>query len=342
MKKQITSLVLIALFICNSGVFAQELPQITSIDMVGRGIGNPSFGHYGDYCAQESEGVFTWVGTLFYNYTNDNSANQSFKAYVNNVPGAGYNEQYQFNAIAADEGVSGLMFATVEDGGTYSVAYSEKGSDTYVADNKWRINYGGDGYYKITFNVMDPYAVTMSLKKVDITYANLGSLSVEGYALFQKDDEEKEWFDPDVYEYNCYIPADETPTGVSCFSFRNTKVTFNGESARSPFTYPVTVSDGDVSMIVVTGFDNSSSRTYTIYYKVDANGVNSNQASKAAYTVKGQALTVTGVSAYVVYAVNGTVAADVRTNAPGKSVSLLPGVYVVKTNTAETFKVVIK
>jgi hypothetical protein len=343
MNKQIT-LVSVALFICSLGVLADELPQITSIDLVGRGLGNTSFGQYKDFCAQESEGIFTWVGTLYYNFTNNEGVNQSFKAYVNNELGGTLNQEYQFNALTADDGVSPNYFHTVQDGGTYPVTYSQKGSDVYRADYKWRINSGGDGYYKIKFNVLDQSDITMSLQKVDVTYANLGSLSVDGFPIYAvRGGEESEGFDPEVYEYNCYIPANATETGVTYFSFRGTKSALNENPSNPfPYPYPLTVSNGDISTINVTGFDNATTNTYTINYKLDVTGINKNDVSKVNSYVAGQILTVAGADAYVVYSVSGTVAANVKSNAPGVTVKLLPGVYVVKANTAETFKVVIK
>ncbi|MDR0431607.1 MAG: cadherin-like beta sandwich domain-containing protein [Tannerellaceae bacterium] len=345
MKKQFT-LVLVALFICNMSVSAQELPQITSISAAGRGVwNNTGFGAMPDFAAQVSDGVFVWIGKLTYAGTGNEGQNQSFKFYVNQRENEPV-DKYQLLALTADEGPEGLKYATVEDGGTYDVVYVDKETEAYT-DNKWRIKNGEDGYYKITFNVLDPTSITMSLASVDETYANLGSLSMEGEGLtlyaVRGGGDEIEGFDPDVYEYNCYIPENDTYAGVTYFGYRNTTVAFNGSPTENSYTYLIDVSDGDISTVTVTGFDKTSTKTYTINYKIGTSaGFNKNDVNKISYFVDGQALKVAGVDAYVVYSVNGTVVADIKSNVPGMTVSLLPGVYIVKANTAETFKVVIK
>jgi hypothetical protein len=334
------------------GVFAQDyyLPEIAAIGIAGRGVAtHTGFGHDKDYCAKESEGVFTWVGNLRYEGGSANPGGNGIKWYVSGeIPSAATDDYQLLSAVQQDE--------EIQDGGVYNVAYVARANAPAYTDYKWRLKYGEDGYYKLTLDVLDPTAITMSVKKVDVTYANLGSLAVDGFALFQKDDEENIGFDPDVYEYNCYISEDNTPLDVSYFAFLKTRVTFNGEStpgslpvegttysAGGPYVYPVTVSGGDASMIGVTGFDNSTTNFYTINYINESNsGINSKLVSKVSYSVKDQALTVTGTDAYVVYSVDGIVAADVRSNAPGKTVSLLPGVYIVKANKAEAFKIVVK
>jgi quinol monooxygenase YgiN len=272
MKKQIT-LVLVALFICNLGAFAQNdegVPEITSIELAGRGVyTNGGFGHFGDFCAKESEGVFTWVGRLI---NNSGSGGQGFKCYVNAYT-TDYTDDYQLTSPVNEQ--------PFEDGGTYSARYLSKtvGAISGGRDYKWRTVSGEDGYYKIVFDVSDVTNVTLSPTKVDETYANLGSLSVTDFALVQKDDESK-GFDPDVYEYNCYIPATAISIEVSHFAFRNTKVSFNtlsvpistlvsGKAIGVPYTQSVTVSDGETSTIEVTGFDNATTKTYTINYKLD-------------------------------------------------------------------------
>jgi hypothetical protein len=349
MKKKII-LFLVALFICNVGVFAQNdegVPEITSIVLAGRTVmGNGGFGDYGDYCANESEGVFTWVGRL--DYQSVVGGGQGFKCYTNAYTEGGVVDYYQLTSPVDQQ--------PFESGNTYQVRYLSKAIDiSGDRDYKWRPVEGKDGYFKITFNVSDVSNVTLSPIKVDETYANLGSLSVEGEDLiFVQKEDESAGFDPDVYEYNCYIPENATELGVYHFAFRNTKVKFdevstdpsdwNGgtKSVGLPYLTLVTASNGDVSTIEVTGFDNTSTKTYTINYKNSATGINRNDVSKVTYSVDGRSLTVAGVDAYVVYSVSGTVAADVRSNVSGKTVNLLPGVYVVKVNTAEPFKIIIK
>jgi hypothetical protein len=344
MKKQITLvLVFVALFICNMGVVAQDLPQITSIAAAGRGVwNNEGFGSMPDFAVQEADGSFTWIGKLTYEGTGAANTNQSFKFYVNQTENNPV-DKYQLLALTADEGPEGYKYATVQDGDTYDVVYVDKTTEAYT-DNKWRVKQGENGIYKITFNVLDPSVATMSVQRVaeGESYANLGSLYMEGEDLiFVQKEGESAGFDPDVYEYNCYIPANATDLGVTYFAFRNTKVAFNGISTGNSYMNLVTASDGDVSTVEVTGFDQVTTKTYTINYK-SPTGINKPFASKVTYSVKGRSLTVAGADAYVVYSVSGTVAADVRSNASGKTVSLLPGVYVVKANTAETFKVVIQ
>jgi hypothetical protein len=268
MKKQIT-LVLVAWFICNLSVFAQDLPQIAAIGIAGRGVeGHNDFGHHQNLCAQESAGVFTWVGALRYNAGNGNPGGNGFKWYVGDVVPPTNSDVYQLIALEQQD-------KEVEDGGVYDVVYTNKANTPasgllpVYTDYKWRLKQGEDGYYKITLDVSDLTAITMSVQKVTegAAYANLGSLSVEGLTLVQEADESK-GFDRDVYDYNCYIPANETAIKVSHFAFQRTKVKFNGNSVGNSLTSSITVFENDKSEIEVTGFDNTTTKTYTINYKL--------------------------------------------------------------------------
>lgn len=64
-------------------------------------------------------------------------------------------------------------------------------------------------------------------------------------------------------------------------------------------------------------------------------------SKKATYSVDNGRLTVNGVTAYVVYNTNGVKIADVN-DAANMSVDLMKGVYIVRTQSSESFKVIVK
>lgn len=71
------------------------------------------------------------------------------------------------------------------------------------------------------------------------------------------------------------------------------------------------------------------------------NSINDAKETKATYFVNDGKLTVEGVNAYAVYNINGVKVADVS-DAVNASVALENGVYIVRTQDAETFKVLVK
>lgn len=66
-----------------------------------------------------------------------------------------------------------------------------------------------------------------------------------------------------------------------------------------------------------------------------------NTNDKVTYSVNNSKLTVKGVDAYAVYNINGLKIADVS-DATSTSVDLMQGIYIVRTQNSETFKVVVK
>jgi hypothetical protein len=64
-------------------------------------------------------------------------------------------------------------------------------------------------------------------------------------------------------------------------------------------------------------------------------------ANTVSYTVNNGLLTVEEADAYTVYSISGQKTAEVTNNTAGQSVSLTPGVYVVKTNTGAALKVIV-
>ncbi len=77
--------------------------------------------------------------------------------------------------------------------------------------------------------------------------------------------------------------------------------------------------------------------------KVDSTtvGINDLEIKKATHFVNNGRLTVKGVDAYEVYNINGAKIAEVN-NTGNMSVDLPKGIYVVRTENSETFKVVVK
>ncbi len=105
----------------------------------------------------------------------------------------------------------------------------------------------------------------------------------------------------------------------------------------------VDVSSGSgISSIVVTALDGVTTKTYTINYIVRSTSIDELNKTKAVYFVSNRKLTVRGVDSYTVYAINGMKVASVNANASNKATFLNPGVYIVNTNNAEAFKVIVK
>ncbi len=73
--------------------------------------------------------------------------------------------------------------------------------------------------------------------------------------------------------------------------------------------------------------------------KLDSSNLKEVKGQTATWSVNNGELTVKGIESYAVYNVNGLKIAEAKCC---ESVNLVSGVYVVKTNNAETFKVVVK
>jgi hypothetical protein len=142
-------------------------------------------------------------------------------------------------------------------------------------------------------------------------------------------------FSPETFTYSVTLPEGTTTVTPAATGYVQ-DVTVTGTEA-------VDVSSGSgTSTIVVTALDGSTTATYTINYTVStASGLNAAAANTVSYAVDNGLLTVKGADAYTVYSINGLIAAEVKDNTAGKSVRLIPGVYVVKTNAGAALKVVI-
>lgn len=107
-------------------------------------------------------------------------------------------------------------------------------------------------------------------------------------------------------------------------------------------TGSVDVSTGaGVSTLVATALDGTTTKTYTIHYATSLpNGIQKPGDTKFTYTVSDRKLTVRGVDAYSVYNINGIKVAEVN-NAAETPISLMQGIYVLKTKNAGVAKIII-
>ncbi len=142
-------------------------------------------------------------------------------------------------------------------------------------------------------------------------------------------------FVPETAIYNVVLPKGTesvTPTVIA-----------NVQGATVVGAGAVDVSSGSgVATIVVTALDGITKKTYTIYYEEEPHTkMNEIRAKKVTYSIVERRLTVEGVDSYAVYAISGMKIADVKSNI-NTSVELNPGVYIVKTKEAETFKLIVK
>jgi len=105
----------------------------------------------------------------------------------------------------------------------------------------------------------------------------------------------------------------------------------------------VDVSSGSgVSTIVVTALDGITTKTYMINYTVGAaNSIDEINKTNATYFVKDRKLTVRNIDFYTVYGINGFKIADVN-NVSEAPINLMQGVYILKTNNAGVYKVIVK
>lgn len=168
------------------------------------------------------------------------------------------------------------------------------------------------------------------LTKVDPVYAANATLANITLSVGTVED-----FSPEKTSYSVLLPkgtTSVTPTVVASVQ----EATITGAE-----TVDLSLGSG-VSTIKVTALDGTT-KTYTIIYGIEDLGSGIEQVSaKAACFVADQKLTVTGADAYTVYNINGIKVADVKYNLSETPITLLPGIYVVKTDTAETFKVIVK
>lgn len=141
-------------------------------------------------------------------------------------------------------------------------------------------------------------------------------------------------FTPEKTAYDVRLPyGTKAVTALATANLQDVKVTGTGA---------VDVSGGSgISTIVATALDGTTTKTYTVNYTVEeANGVDKIESSSIAYFVNNRKLTVKDVDFYAIYNVNGVKIADVN-NTSEVSVSLIPGVYIIKTKSAGVFKLIV-
>ena len=96
------------------------------------------------------------------------------------------------------------------------------------------------------------------------------------------------------------------------------------------------------STITTKALDGVTTLTYTLNYVVGASTGIKELNKISSYTVIDRKLSVKGVDSYVVYTLNGIKVADVKTNALNTVTNLSPGVYLVKMDNTEVFKVIVR
>lgn len=191
---------------------------------------------------------------------------------------------------------------------------SIKGDGT-VAGKQW-------GWFKVDY---------FRLTKID--NANASDANLSGISLSTGNLD----FSPEKTVYDVKLPKDTrsvTVTGIA-----------NLQDATVSGSGIVDVSSGSgISTLTVTALDGSTTKTYTVNYKVD--GMSSIEVdetpSKVDWYVSQRYLVVKGVDAYTVYNINGLKVADVR-NSADTGINLNPGIYIIRTEkNTETFKVIVK
>lgn len=207
-----------------------------------------------------------------------------------------------------------VVYTTIGENDSLKIGIrtGNKKSDGTAGGNQW-------GWFKTDY---------FRLTKIDATKAADATLSGITLSAGEVND-----FDPGTITYAVTLPAGTqavTPTATGSVE----DVIIKG-------TEEVDVTSGSgSSVIIVTALDGKTTKIYTINYTVSPNtGVAGIDAKAANYFVSDGKLTVNGVDAYSVYKISGTKVADVESNT---SIELLPGIYIVKTNTAQVFKVIIK
>lgn len=190
-------------------------------------------------------------------------------------------------------------------------------------------SYKGDGELASTNNLPGWFKFDyFTLTKIDpivAANANLANITLSTGSLE---------FDAATTTYDVELPEETTsvtPTATAAL-----------EDVKVEGTDAVDVSSGSgISEIVVTALDGTTTKTYTINYTVGPVSNINEVTAKITYFVNDRKLTVTGVEAYTVYNINGVKVADVKNNISNTSVSLMPGVYIVKA-AAKTLKVVVR
>lgn len=311
---------ILATLVLGISAYAQA-PAIESLEIAGRALkGTDEFGNSKPF-TKVSDGVFEYYG-YFYNVNPEKpTKDQGFKIRVNLHVGASteWNNNPYSSLVPSENGT------LISHGNNYAAIYSD-----IQPDNKWRLIVGGDNWYKITVHTSDLTNVNFDFNIAAGTFANLGSLKVaEENAVLTPA------FDPAVTVYNCTLANGTTTATPVVGAYFNTPVSGG---------VPVDVSAGSgVSTIVVTSLDGTTTKTYTVNYLVNG-GSSSVDAVKteATYSIQNRKLYVKGTDNYTVYGINGVKVANVKDNMSNTSIELAAGAYIVKTNNAGVFKVLVK
>lgn len=175
------------------------------------------------------------------------------------------------------------------------------------------------GWFKV-----DYFRLT-KIDPVNAADATLRSLSLSAGTLT---------FDPATTTYNVNVPTGTTTVTPTA--------TANIDDASISGADAVTLTNGSgTSIITVKALDGTTTKVYTINYTVNTATDIKQVISKYSYSIKNNSLTVNDVASYTIFSTSGIKIADVKANTTGTAVHLPAGVYVIKTNTAETFKITI-
>lgn len=141
-------------------------------------------------------------------------------------------------------------------------------------------------------------------------------------------------FAPETKTYNVQLPSGTNTVTVAAIpNVQDVIVTGAGD---------INVSSGTASSTVTaTSLDGSNTTSYTLNFTVDPQTGLNDVSDAIKLTVENGRLRVEGAETFAVYNLNGIKTADIKTNASNTPVALTKGIYVVKTNNAGTYKVVV-
>lgn len=141
-------------------------------------------------------------------------------------------------------------------------------------------------------------------------------------------------FSPETKTYNVQLPiGTNTVTVAATSNVQDVIITGTGD---------IDVSSGTgSSTITATSLDGSATTSYTVNFTVDNQTGLENASASIKLMVENGRLRVEGAEAFTVYHLNGLKIADIITDASNTPVALAKGVYIVKTNNAGTYKVVV-
>ncbi len=210
------------------------------------------------------------------------------------------------------------VYVTISDNDSLKIGVRSGGA---IGDNRVGGTANLCGWFKMDdfrlVRIEDAVAADATLKDITLNSGNIN-------------------FTPEITTYHVTLP-EETQTVIPTVIPSMEDVTISGVEE-----IDVTSGEG-TSTIIVTALNGTTTQTYNINYKVGDVGVKLDEViSEFTYFVKDSELTVKGADAYTVYDINGMTIAKVQANESKATISLTQGIYVVKTNDAKVFKVVVK